>query len=118
MKRLELGDDYVSSDTEDSAESEEEDDTYGEESYGDEEGEKDQPSNPENLETPNKTPKASLGEVDVESLAKKRMSHRASNANGREGSMSAEQMNAIDDMFNPLRYIALNLKELNESSKT
>ena len=35
MKRLELGDDYQSSDTEESRSESEEDDSYGDESYGD-----------------------------------------------------------------------------------
>ena len=34
MKRLELGDDYQSSDTEESGNSDMDDDSYGEESYG------------------------------------------------------------------------------------
>ena len=104
QKRVTLGDEYQSSDTEESG-SGEENESYGEESYGDE------------VFTNMGASPFPIGESpSVAGNAQSRV-----NEDGTESvthTIAAEQINMINDQFNPLRLIALHLKELNEVAKS
>ena len=99
-KRLELGDDYQSSDTEESGGNESE-----EESYGDE-------SDSQELQMA-KSPTLSNAISDKDLDTEKRPTSLKSQTNKDDTS----QLMGENEIFNPLRFIALHLKELNEISK-
>ena len=103
MKRLELGDDYQSSDTEESGLEEDEEDSYGDESYGEEVFSK-MGGTPMPMEM---SPAMGNGLSRVNEDGTESVTH----------TINAEQINMINDQFNPLRFIALHLKELNEIAK-
>ena len=103
MKRLELGDDYQSSDTEESGGEEQDEDSYDDELES-------QP--PLLMKSPLLSNNASNLDVvegsEIPPMSIKSVTNKD----------DVSQICAPDEIFNPLRYIALNLKELNEIQKS
>ena len=97
-KRLELGDDYQSSDTEESGASESEEESYDDETDN---GELHMAKSP------------TLTNVNSDLDLEKRGTSLKSQTNKDD----ASQLMGGDEIFNPLRFIALHLKELNEIQK-
>ena len=104
MKRLELGDAYISSGSEGSANDSDNDESYGEES-GAEHYNLSQAKSEYNSPSPTHEGEATTGQMG-EGLR----------SEFGDGSVAANQ-EVINEQFNPLRYIALHLKELNEARK-
>ena len=101
MRRLEQGDAYVSSQSEGSNDSD--DESYDDESYG--EIDEARPQTAESNRQQNSPPKT-LGDIG-DGL-------KQSEA---EIAINADQLNVVNETFNPLRFIAHQLKELNEERK-
>ena len=97
-KRLELGDDYQSSDTEESGASESEEESYDDETDNGE------------LHMA-QSPMLSNAASDLE------MDKRPTSLKSQTNKDDASQLMGGEEIFNPLRFIALHLKELNEIQK-
>ena len=112
MKRLELGDAYISSESDDSPAHSDDDDSYGDESYGN-----------EGLSSVGKQT-LSEGFVNKDNATPIRIKTEPGDIGdgikteiddeGNSVAIAAEQINVVNETFNPLRFIALHLKELNE----
>ena len=98
MKRLELGDDYQSSDTEESGAEDSEEDSYDDE------------TNSQELLA--KSPTLSNAPSDLGYGGAETEKHQSLTNKD-----DASQLMGADEIFNPLRFIALHLKELNEIQK-
>ena len=117
MKRLELGDAYISSGSDESPNHSDDDESYDDESYGQEhnlssagkqtlsDGFTKQDS-PTNLRIRNLTEPGDLGQIG-EGI-------KEIEDDGQSVAINAEQLTVVNETFNPLRFIALHLKELNE----
>ena len=113
MKRLELGDDYHSSDTEESKPADEESDDY--DSYGDESALHDGVDPSAGGQLSPDLQSASKINDDAKSQFRPEDSRIAPLSETH--TIAVDQMTVVDDMFNPLRFLALHLKELNEQDK-
>ena len=119
MKRLELGDAYISSESEDSIHDSDDDDTYDDETYGDE-VESQNHSPKERKLSLNRGPSPPSGlrlkpsEIQMSGEIGDGIKTENLEDDGQQIAINAEQMNVVNETFNPLRFIALHLKELNE----
>ena len=106
MRRLEQGDAYISSQSEGSGESEEE--SYDNESYGDLEEDRAQTakSQSQNFSPDKRNKEADLGDIG-DGLKAEQLTED-------DVALQLDQLNVVNESFNPLRFIAQQLKELNE----
>ena len=112
MKRLEVGDAYISSESDESPNRSDDEDSYDDESYGQLEGASSigKQTLSEGFNKDNVTPIRIRTEPgDIGDGIKTEIDEE-----GISVAINAEHLNLVNETFNPLRFIALHLKELNE----
>ena len=110
MKRLEMGDDYVSSDTDDSGSKES--DWSATDDQSDLNASLAQQNLNSLMQSPSATLDANADEPQSAALSQKRL------GSVKAQSIAADQNQVEEELFNPLRFIALHLKEQNEMNKS
>lgn len=110
MKRLELGDAYISSESEESIHDTEEENTSDDESY-------DQEVENQIVALGNSPPsglRIRPKEIEIIGEIGDGIKTEQLEDDGQSIAINADQINLVNESFNPLRFIALHLKELNE----